>query len=255
MLNIPETGSGNSGEKPDDRTEEKFDIDTTQFTGVGGEKTKFWSAFAMKHLRDMRILRDAGLLGKENQDWRNIAEHSLVVGALAGFLAGELRKQGLDIDPEMVESAAILHDATKRLDIEKGIRYSTEREQGELKYLLTKSGYTDEFIKISSYTGRVPEIYLEGEEQDREIDNITTEQLIVAYSDAKIRNVNVVSLEDARDANKTKDSHDENFYDEWYFFYKKVESRILEKMGDIKPKDIDNERVSRAISERRDIEI
>lgn len=250
MLNNPEAGSGNSGEKPDDRTEEKFDIDTTQFAGAGGEKTKFWSAFVMKHLQDMRILRDAGLLGKENQDWRNVAEHSLVVGALAGLLAGELKKQGLDIDPEMVESAAILHDASKRLDIEKGVRYSTEKEQGELNDLLTKSGYTDEFIKISSYAGRVPEIYLEGEEQDREIDKRTIQQLIVAYSDAKIRNVNVVSLEDARDANKRKASHDENFYDKWYSFYKKVEARILGKMGDIKSEDIDNERVSRAISER-----
>ena len=229
--------------------EEAYNIDVTQFASSSEkEKATAWSNFALKHLKEMRVLKDAGLLGKENKDWRNVTEHVLVTSALAGFLARQLRDKGCDIDPQIIESAAVLHDASKRLDVEKKVRYGTEKKEGALIDLLKKFGYSKEFIENCSYTARVPGIFLEDEKQDEAIRGKNLEYLVVAYSDARIRNVNVVSLEEARDKNKQKAPKDSDFYDKWYIFYKKVESRILREIGDIKPEDINNERVLESLS-------
>ena len=122
-------------------------IDTTQHVGGDTIKRKVWSDFAIKHHREMKVLRSAGLLKPYDKDvkgesWRNTSEHVLVVGALASHLA-KLRKA----DAELAELGGILHDAPKRKDKEKKIGYATEQKEGGLKRLLEDNGYTDEQIK------------------------------------------------------------------------------------------------------------
>jgi 5'-deoxynucleotidase YfbR-like HD superfamily hydrolase len=242
----PEKGPKDQEEEP----EKEYKIDVTQYAGTDErEKTKNWDVFAKRHLKEMRILKEAGLLGKENENWRNVSEHSLVAGALAGFLARKLEDKDQDINVELVESAAILHDVSKRIDVESGVRYDAEKKKGQLIKFFKKFDYPQEFIEMVSYAGRVPEIFSEGEEQNKAIAQKPIEQLIIAYADARIRNVNVVSLQEAREKNKEKVPKDKYFYDKWFDFYKKVESHIFEKIDDIKPEEIDNKKVSESILE------
>ena len=223
---------------PDGQAAEVFNIDTTQFTGGDKEKVKIWDNFARRHLAEMRILKDAGLLGKKNTDWRNVSEHALVAGALAGILAKQLEASGEDVNPELVEAAAILHNAGKRLDIENKVRYKAEGRKGVLPELLKKAGYPENFINMCRYTARVPEIFLDEKDQDAAINKKSIGELLVAYCDARIRNTEIVSLEDARDKNKEKVPKDADFYDKWYSFYKK-----FEKTGQLKSEDFNNKKV------------
>lgn len=222
-------------------------IDTSQHTGGDADKIKIWSNFALTHLREMRVLRGVGLLKPYDKDskgesWRNTPEHVLVVGALASNLA-KLRNANV----ELAELGGILHDATKRTDKEKKIAYATEQKEGGLKRLLEDNRYTDEQIKTSSYSGRVQEVYLSPEEQDKAIKKIPIENLIVAYSDARIRNTDIVSLEVARDKNKVKNPNDSDFYDKWYAFYKKVEDYLFSTIKDVRPNNITNESVFQSL--------
>lgn len=208
-----------------------LNIDTSQFAGGDSEKARVWGNFAMKHLEEMRVLKRAGLLGGGNRAWRNVPEHVLVVAAVASHLARLINSTGREVNGEMVETAAILHDASKRRDVESGVRYDEEQKRGRLRDLLGESGYSAELIKVATYTARVPEIYLSEEEQDKAIANRSLEQLIVAYADARVRNVLVVSLGEARDGNKKKNPKDAEFYDRWYEFYQKVEKGLSSAMG------------------------
>lgn len=226
--------------------EEGLVIDTRQFAGGDAPKAEVWQRFAAKHLREMRLLRQAGMLRRDNpewekiKEWRNVPEHLLVVGGLASYLA-QSSDENADVD--MVETAAILHDAAKRIDVEQEVRWGKEKKEGGLRGLLQKAGYSEKLIEAVSYTARVPEIYLSPQEQDRAIAAKPLEHLIVAYADARVRNVEIVTLGQARDKNKQKEPADAEFYDCWYGFYKKVESRIFSQTGTLKPEEVTNERV------------
>ena len=72
---------------------------------------------------------------------------------------------------------------------------------------------------------------------------------MVALSDARVRNTDVVTLEDARDGNKKKNPKDTAFYDTWYTFYKKVEAKIFENLSEIHPEDITTENIRAALAD------
>ncbi len=86
---------------------------TVQPTEFERKKTSYFSRFALGHLRDMRILRKGGVLGKENRDWRNISEHAIVEAVGADILA-----EALNTNREDVIQAANLHDWYKRREVE-----------------------------------------------------------------------------------------------------------------------------------------
>ncbi|MBI2021906.1 HD domain-containing protein [Candidatus Daviesbacteria bacterium] len=216
-------------------------IDTSSHTGGENEKRRAWSSWAIKHFGEMRLAKTAGLFPKE-AGWRNVVEHSLVVNALAVYLAKKIAKAGPPVNTDLVDSASILHDVAKRRDKESGISRDNERSAGATRELLEQDGYSEEVIRAAEYTGRVPEIYLAEEEQKRAIKNSPIEALIVAYADARVRNTNIVSLEEARDKNKEKIPNNAAFYDKWYSFYQKVEERLTSLAG-ISPLDLSEQNV------------
>jgi hypothetical protein len=233
--------------------EQEFNIDTTQYAGTGEKETiEKWSAFAVRHLKEMRVLRESRILGQENIDWRNVSEHVLVTGAFAGFLAQAARNEGENIDVDLMESAAILHDAGKRLDVEKGVRYDTEKNEGQLENILRGAGYSEEVIKICQSSGKDPAIFLEQEDQDKDLASRSLSQLIMAYVDARTRNVNIVSLEEARDQNKKKVPKDADFYDDWFRFQKKIESIIFQRIKNLKPEDINSGVIEEYLATRQE---
>jgi len=144
-------------------------------------KTEFFSSFAISNIEAMRLLKKFGLLGAsgeskgekawgmlagEERSFRNISEHCLVVGAVADvflekfveneYLTSEERATGV--------KAAILHDLTKRKELEamKGVEEANEtffnpKEQEGLKEtFLQESGISDEdydVISLSRFSG------------------------------------------------------------------------------------------------------
>ena len=208
-------------------------IDTSQHTGGGNEHTSAWSHWSQVHMREMRVLHEAGILGLENRDWRNVAEHSMVVNATAVFIARKLAEAGQDIDVALVDEASMLHDATKRLEKENGISYGNEHESSVREEFLGKQGYSPEVIATTEYTGRVSEIFIDDPAERRAaVEAVPLAQLVVAYSDARVRNTNIVPLEQARDMNKQKVPADAAIYDQWYDFYHDAETRIFTAMQD-----------------------
>lgn len=112
-------------------------------------KTRFFAHFALAHLDVMRLLKTLGLLRQtgeksptdeeqrdkkikhherfarrilngEERSFRNIADHSLVVGVVADILLQEAVKKGLITDAQRKQGVygALLHDATKRKELE-----------------------------------------------------------------------------------------------------------------------------------------
>jgi len=89
-----------NGEKPRPSEEER-------------KKTEYFSRFALRHMRAMRIFERGGILGEGNEEWRNVTEHCLVAAVGADILAERLKA-----DRERVVLATLLHDWYKRREVE-----------------------------------------------------------------------------------------------------------------------------------------
>lgn len=99
-------------------------------------------------MNEMRVLKEGGLLGKENVDWRNVSEHCLVEAVGADILA-----EHLDANRQDVVRGALLHDWYKRHEI------AARREHGgskafvitsvEDKRLLNELGVPENIILIA----------------------------------------------------------------------------------------------------------
>jgi len=95
-------------------------------------------------------------LGKEAQEWRNVAEHCLVAGALAELIARELRLSSKQT--ETVTHAAILHDWYKKEetlarkqagDDIAAIRKAVAEKKDEDKRQLRDFGFPDDVIRLT----------------------------------------------------------------------------------------------------------
>lgn len=220
-------------------------LDTTKHTGEHRENTPAWVWWTMTHVHvsEMRTLKRAGIIGTEDA-WSNVAEHLLVTNAASIFLGSKLASQGIDLS--VMETASVLHDVAKRLDKESGISYGDEKNSSVLRNFLEDLDYPSETIEAVLYTGRVSEMFIDDPvERAKIISMKPLEQLVVAYIDARMRNTNIVSLEEARDLNKMKVPADTAIYDKWFTFYKEVEDRIFVAINDpdFTPESINDENV------------
>lgn len=222
-----------------EQKEEK--IDTSSHTGGSVDKRQAWSDWAIKHFGEMRLAKTAGLFPK-SEGWRNTVEHSMVVNALSMYIGKKISESGKVLNLDALDSGSMLHDIGKRRNKELGISRDDELTNGVAKELIKNGGYSDDVVRIAMYSGRVPEIYLPQPEQEVAIKNKSIEELISAYSDARVRNTNIVPLDVARDKNKEKVPADSDFYDKWYTFYSAVEQEIVTLAG-IKAEDLNDKNI------------
>lgn len=121
------------------------------------KRTKYFSAFAVKHLEEMHILKKGGILGKEkieggvkDNKWRNVSEHCLVEAVIADILA-----EAVDASKEQRKravQATLLHDWYKRQEVEAmekdgGVR-GHERAAREELQLLEEYGVDENLRKL-----------------------------------------------------------------------------------------------------------
>lgn len=112
------------------------------------KRAVYFSNFALRHFREMRILAKGGVLGRGNEDWRNVAEHCLVEAVGADILA-----EALGVSPKRVVSAALLHDWYKRREVEAmkliGGGKGYEKTAKEDDRLLREYGISEDVIRIA----------------------------------------------------------------------------------------------------------
>lgn len=222
-------------------------IDTAPLEGLSPEEAATWYSWRAERTPHIDILHFAGLY----KGWENATDHSLIVNGTAVFLALKIENAGTAIDVRTVDAASLLHDAAIYVDKKDGISYADEQESSVLPGLLAWFGYSSDVIAAATHTGRVKEMYIGDEEaQKAAISDISLEQLVVAYADARVRNTKIVSLKEARDKNIAKMPADIAEYALWYSFYKNVEARIMEAIGDpeFTPENINQNSVTNMVS-------
>ncbi len=136
----------------------------------------------------MRILQKGGVLGEENQDWRNVSEHCVTEAVGAEVLA-----KGLGADAQKVVAAALIHDWFKRREIEamnkegagKGHRMTLEED----KTLLQSFGVSEDIIAIAH--ANIP-----AQAEPEYLDNRTMEEKIMHYMDTITSNTNYVPYQE-----------------------------------------------------------
>lgn len=160
------------------------------------KKTKYFSSFASGHFSDMKILREGGILGKENEDWRNISEHCLVEAVGADILA-----EVLLANRDKTVQAALLHDWFKRKEIEAmksmGGGEGYKQTISEDERILKEHGVDEDVIKIAH--SNIPQ------SADPEyLSNRTIEQKIMHFIDAVTSGTEFVSIKERFDALEKK---------------------------------------------------
>ena len=114
----------------------------------------------------------------------NIMSHSLQVWRVASWLSGQLCRQGTDINRDLVQAGALLHDITKTRSLETGEIHS---ETGS-KYLI-QLGYPEvgdivrQHVKLDAYFET----------------SAPTEAEIVNYADKRVLHDRIVTLQERMD--------------------------------------------------------
>lgn len=203
-------------------------------------KTRTFSSFAIQNIEAMRLLREFGLLGRsedergkkatatideKEQSFRNIAEHSLVVGMTSDIIFEELEKRGFLTDEERREGtrAAIIHDMLKRGEIEmKASRgkteYGTQEELNKAKqYVFEKAGISEDQIEEYRLTKRASFDTIETSPEQVSLD--TPDDLrewTIFYTDLSVSHTNIVGPDVRVDEVRQRGSYKKTYADKYY---------------------------------------
>ena len=109
----------------------------------------------------------------------NIKDHSILVADLASIIGCELNKNGSELDLDLIEAAALLHDITKTESIKTGENHC--KSGGKL---LRNLGYQ-----------RISEIVEQHVLPDK-IEGDVSEEEVVCYADKRILHDKIVSLDE-----------------------------------------------------------
>lgn len=90
----------------------------TLFQNYLKQKHDYFVALARRYYPLVRFFRNQGMLGIENRGWQAVARHSLVMSELAGNLAQALNKSGVEVNPNELRVAGLIHDMVKRFEME-----------------------------------------------------------------------------------------------------------------------------------------
>lgn len=120
---------------------------------IKNQSTEYWQSRAVRHLKEMRADKLAGLFPK-SEGWRNVVEHELVEAEAVDVLA-----EALDLPQAVREdlySAALLHDVYKRKEREafkeRGSVGAEETDQKQSQFIKSL-GFKEEIAYLSALAG------------------------------------------------------------------------------------------------------
>ena len=111
----------------------------------------------------------------------NIIQHSLFVGRIAVYLAKKLKQSGKNVDINLVEAGALLHDIAKYKSILENNEYAHADMAEEI---LKKEGYPN--------VGRIAKMH----QLDRVKELKNWEEKVVYYADKRVLHRKLVSLKE-----------------------------------------------------------
>jgi hypothetical protein len=216
--------------------------------------------------RAARVLSSFRLTGEGSENWTQLYEHTGGVVAAAVTIARRMR---LPVrDAEHIRSAALLHDATKRVDIERFqvLANSLEHTNHRLRQTMQEAGFSAVTISAAMNTGREDRKFNSAVSRWRSIRSKGVVPAVVGLADARTIGAEFRSLESALEyyLGRKKDAESQEFFARhWVPYYRAVEDYLKEQCSGldlrISSKDIYNEtifpevfgsRPSRAIRER-----
>jgi len=184
-------------------------------------------ALGKRHNRGMRVPSRGECLDlmKRYNGMGNIIRHSIKVAEIALSIATELNRRGENLNLNMVEAAALLHDITKAESLDSGEDHSITGYR-----LLRKLGYQ----RIGEIV-RQHVFLLEDPDSPR-----VSEEEVVNYSDKRVRHDQIVTLRERFDDIRVRYCKDEGtreWMDRLEALCYRIENKICSKL-DIEPEEL-----------------
>lgn len=178
------------------------------------------------------MLCEYGLADEAAGNWIQLYEH--ICGVVAAAVTIATRMRLTEADCEKVRIGALLHDATKRKDVEKhGLLACSEvNRDTSLEFSMLRAGYSEEIICAAANTGRDDRRFDSRAERRRSISAKGITPAIVALADARtpgIPGADFVSLAHAQECYLSRKSDPESqdfFNNHWHSYYRAVEDYL-----------------------------
>ena len=193
--------------------------------------------------RAAEIFSCCGLAGDGAENWLSVYEHTGNVVAAATAI---MRQMGLAGEAaRKVRAAALLHDATKRLDVERHGPFANSLENTDqmLQVRMRDAGYPEDVIMATVNTGRADRRFDSVGSRHRSIEAKGIMAAIVGLADARCTADGFISLGFALKtyyARKTDPESMEFFAKHWLAYYLAVERYLAEHFPRLRL-DITNE--------------
>ncbi|MEK6938560.1 MAG: HD domain-containing protein [Nanoarchaeota archaeon] len=170
---------------------------------------------------------------------KNIFEHCSKVREVANFLAQELKKSGINIDLELVDRSALLHDLFKVVSFKElvpnkyhGYIFSAEEismwrflrekfpnmHEGEASFIFFKEDYPELALGLKTICGTA--------ERER-----TWEELIVYYADLRVFRNEIVSVAERTAYLQEIYPHGSEWWDNELVLIQEYEQKIIKTIG------------------------
>lgn len=213
-------------------------------------KGQIWQEWAKRNM-PTAVYRHFGLLGKGSENWQNVVEHNVFVAAASLTLARLIQHSGYRVKTDRVLRAAMVHDASKRRDVEQGIRREDETHDTTLADFLLKHGYSYEEVVVALNTGRSADRYIVNKhDRAAAVSHRSIEANIVGYVDARTRGARLYSLQDSQRRNVAAKlrAEDKVFFSKyWLPYYKTVEAYLRSIDPDFDPRKLTDEAVYQTV--------
>ncbi len=231
------------------RRAEKVDMTQTLFSHpVRGQ---VWREWATKHIPEA-LYKEFGLLAAPgSEEWQNVVEHNVFVAAASLTLAQQIQRSGRRVKTDRVVRAAIVHDVTKRRDVEQDKSREVESYDSTLEQAMTQYGYSYDDIIVAMNTGRADDRYItDAAIRYQAITSKPLEATIVGYIDARTRGAHVFSLVESQQRNlaaKLRPQDKEFFTSCWMSYYQAVETYLHEIDVDFNPTKLTDDAVYQTV--------
>jgi hypothetical protein len=179
-----------------------------------------------------RILTFFHLTGDGSEKWQQLYEHIGTVVAAATTIG---KRMGLGPDGlAKVKAAALLHDATKREDVEQHgkLASSLENVGHHLAEVMSHEGYPEDTIAATMNTGRQDRKFDSEKERQRSIAGKGVIAAIVGLADTRAIGADFRALPEALAdyLNRKKDRESQDFFSRyWMPYYQGVEAYLTKK--------------------------
>ncbi len=158
---------------------------------------------------------------------KNIRAHSIIVEKVASLIARGVKDAGLPVSLEIVTAGALMHDIGKTMCLNSPLDHAVKGKEICLYNNFPEiAGVVGEHIRLSNY----------------DPDGVISEQEIIYYSDKRVNNDSIVSLEERMDyifERYAKNDEDLRLrIKENFIICKKVEKKLFTHL-DFMPEDLE----------------